>query len=107
MNDTDLMRTLRALAGPTARPGLTPLEPRGALKGQRVSVPYTPRTRTGGGIASPLTEPAFAAREWWDDGWKTSDGLFTIPMPKKLVMKDANGEEVILEFANPKPVPAP
>uniref|UniRef100_UPI001F2DB6FD hypothetical protein n=1 Tax=Pseudomonas tohonis TaxID=2725477 RepID=UPI001F2DB6FD len=66
------------------------------------------RTAVGeGGIASPLTEPSFAAREWWEEGWMFSDGLFSMPMPKKLVMRDANNAEVVFEYANPNPPVTP
>ena len=90
---------------------LNTLERKGLRAATRGRGLWNEKTRqgagTGGGIASPVTEPSFDARQWWDDGWKTSDGLFTIPMPKKLVMRDANNAEVVFEFANPAPVPAP
>ncbi len=56
---------------------------------------------TGGGIASPLTETAFVDREFYESGWKTTDGLFTLPAIKKLVMKDALKNEVVLNFKEP------
>lgn len=54
-----------------------------------------------GGIASPLTETAFADREFYAGGWKTTDGLFTLPAIKKLKFLDANNAEVVLDFKAP------
>ncbi|MCO7558056.1 hypothetical protein [Metapseudomonas otitidis] len=90
---------------------LRQVQPRGGISGGISTVHWSesarPAASGGGGIASPVTEVSFDARQWWDDGWKTSDGLFTIPMPKKITMRDANNAEVVFEFANPAPVPAP
>jgi len=44
-----------------------------------------------------------ASREYWPVGWKTTDGLFTLPAIKTVVFADANGEPVELRFANPAP----
>lgn len=92
---------------------LRQVQPRGGISGGASTALWSDSNRPaasgagGGGIASPVTEVSFDARQWWDDGWKTSDGLFTIPMPKKITMRDANNGEVVFEFANPAPVPAP
>lgn len=81
---------------------------RASTRGVGTWDPSTPAVGDGGGgIASPLTEPLFSERTWWDDGWLTSDGLFTIPMPKKIVMTDANGAQVVFEYANPNPPVGP
>ncbi len=59
---------------------------------------------TGGGIASPLTETSYAAREFHPARYlSSSDGLFVwqFEPPKKIVMADANDEEVIQLFAVP------
>lgn len=57
---------------------------------------------TGGGIASPLTETSYAAREFHPAQtlW-TSDGYFAweVKPPKKIVQTDANGAEVVQQFA--------
>lgn len=58
-------------------------------------------TPGAGGIASPLTETAFADREFYATGWKTTDGLFTLPAIKKIKFLDANSQEVVLEFKEP------
>ena len=58
----------------------------------------------GGGIASPLTETSYAAREYHPARYlSSSDGLFVwqFEPPKKIVMADANDEEVIQLFAVP------
>lgn len=52
-------------------------------------------------IASPLTETSFGARQFYAAGWKSSDGLFTLPAIKKLDMVDANGSQVVFNFAEP------
>ena len=61
-------------------------------------------TGTGGGIASPLTEGSYAVREFHPARYlSSSDGLFVwqFEPPKKIVMADANDEEVIQLFAVP------
>lgn len=53
------------------------------------------------GIASPLTETGFADREFYATGWKSSDGLFTLPAIKKISMTDDLGRPVVLNFSEP------
>lgn len=53
------------------------------------------------GIASPLTETAFADREFYATGWKTTDSLFTLPAIKKIKFLDANSKEVVFDFKSP------
>ena len=57
---------------------------------------------TGVGIASPLTEDSYATREFHPAQtlW-TSDGYFAweVKPPKKIVQTDANGAEVVQQFA--------
>lgn len=55
----------------------------------------------GGGIASPLTEGDFANREFHASGWKSTDGLITLPAIKKVIMTDAVGSVVVFNFAAP------
>ncbi len=55
----------------------------------------------GGGIASPLTETAYAGRTWHPAQTLTStDGVFTFAVRfiKTIGMTDANGAPVSLEF---------
>lgn len=56
------------------------------------------------GIASPLVETAYSAREFHDPTTITStDGLFTLRIKpvKKIYMKDAGAADVVLEFKAP------
>ena len=62
---------------------------------------YKEPAATTGGIASPISEPDFAVREFWPTGLASSDGLFFLPAVKKVVAEDANGAEVIFEYADP------
>lgn len=65
---------------------------------------YKAPAATGGGIASPLTEASYATREFHPARYlSSSDGLFVwqFEPPKKIVMADANDEEVIQLFAVP------
>ncbi|WP_268797512.1 hypothetical protein [Pseudomonas huanghezhanensis] len=85
---------------------LPALDPRGrvpAAKGVGTFNPKNAPATSGGGIASPLTETAFKAREYWPDGMLSSDGLFSIPAIKKLVLADANGAEAVINLAQPIP----
>ena len=88
-------------------PTLRREEPRGPIPAGRGRVErnYEPERNpgSGGGIASPLQEQSFAAREWWPDGIPSTDGLLQFPAPKKITMTDANGAEVVLEYAEPTP----
>tara|TARA_Y100000780_G_scaffold173817_1_gene158878 strand:- start:4508 stop:4894 length:387 start_codon:yes stop_codon:yes gene_type:complete len=88
-------------------PTLRREEPRGPIPAGRGRVErnYEPERNpgSGGGIASPLQEQGFAAREWWPDGIPSTDGLLQFPAPKKITMTDANGAEVVLEYAEPTP----
>lgn len=57
---------------------------------------------SAGGIASPLTETAYADREWHaEQTISSSDGMFNIRVKpiKTLKFTDANGAPVALEFA--------
>lgn len=101
----DLTAALQALteqaAGQTSRTDRS-------LPAARVPSAIPPRTgssgpKTGGtaGIASPLTETAFGDREFYAAGWKSSDGLFTLPAIKKISMMDDLGRPVVLNFTEP------
>ncbi|MCY1299923.1 hypothetical protein D9M70_494710 [compost metagenome] len=70
--------------------------------------PATPAAGGGGGIASPLTETAYADRTRWAEvTLSSSDGLlsFRIAPVKDVIQKDANDLEVKQVFANPSPPP--
>jgi|TARA_Y100000034_G_scaffold131797_1_gene193336 hypothetical protein len=93
------------LAPQRTPPTLRREEPRGAIPAGRGRVernyqaPSNPSS--GGGIASPLVEADFSDREWWPLGIPSTDGLLYFPAPKKITMTDANGAEVVLEYAEP------
>ena len=109
MSDKQLVTALNSLVKPVPRKELRPLEPRGALAGKRATAEYTPPANTGaGGIASPLTEKTklqdgapVADREYYSTGLVSSDGLLVLPATKKLTFTDANGAEVVMDFATP------
>jgi hypothetical protein len=79
------------------------LESRGAVPATKGKGTFNPKNApaTGGGIASPLTETDFTKREYWSNGLLSSDGLFTIPSIKKLVLTDANGGQAVINLAQP------
>lgn len=83
------------------RQTLPPVAPRGALPAQRGRADYKAPAAAGGGIASPVNEPSYAAREWWPGGIPSTDGLLMLPAEKKIVMRDANNAEVIFQYAEP------
>lgn len=81
---------------------LSRIERRGGIGGQTGSgVWAAPNLGTGGGIASPLTEGDYTKREYWPEGIVSSDGLFTMPALKTLVMTDNDGASVTVNFAKP------
>lgn len=86
---------------PATRKPLSPIAPVGALPASRGRGVYKPPATGSGGVASPLTEPSYAARQWWPGGQPSSDGLFVLPAAKRIVMTDANGAEVIFDYAEP------
>lgn len=76
---------------------------RPATRGEAVYVPPT-STGTGGGIASPVTETSYAAREFYDSKYITSpDGIFVLEIEpvKKITMLDADGGDFVQVFAEP------
>ena len=93
---------LNRLAAPQQRrrslPGISPVGavPAGVGRGS-----YVAPAAKSGGIASPLTEPSYAAREYWPGGDYSTDGLLIIPATKKMVLTDADGAEVIINLAQP------
>ena len=104
---------LRDVAGGAGRrkDGLDAVEPRGALPARRgVGEPrQAEAVGGGGGVASPFTEKTKVVdgktvpdREWWPQGSLSSDGLFVHPAWKRVNMTDANGDDVVFDFANPQ-----
>lgn len=91
---------------PRTRRSLPVLQPRGGVPAQVGTGNYTAPAATAAGLASPVTEPSFAAREYWPNGLVSSDGLIVLPAEKKIVMQDANGADAVFEYAQPV-VPSP
>ncbi|MCY1525631.1 hypothetical protein D9M68_606150 [compost metagenome] len=90
---------------------LVTLERRGlrpATKGRGSWDPNKPATGGGGGIASPLTETAYADRTFWAERTiLSSDGLLTFKVKpiKEITQADANDLEVKQVFADPAVTP--
>lgn len=87
---------------PKSKP-LATVPKRGALPAQAGVGKYKATTpaSTGGGIASPLTEPDVSKRQYWDTGLQSSDGLFFVPAIKQLSLTDSNGDPVVINLAQP------
>jgi len=89
---------------PRQRRSLPAVEPRGSVPAQVGTGNYAaPPASTGGGIASPLVEPDAGNREYYPTVLlPTTDGLAwaRLRSVRRYVMEDANGDEVIQEFAN-------
>lgn len=102
MSQKELQQAIQRLVdnGQAKSQDYVPHEPRQSIAGGRAK-----STPSGGsdtaGIASPLTEPDINAREYHGTPLTSSDGLFTMPSVKKVVMEDANGREVVLQYDDP------
>ena len=90
---------------------MRPVAPVGASPAARGRGNYTPPPATGGGIASPLTEKTKVESgrvvpddESWPEGYLTTDALLVLPAWKTKRFTDANGAEVVFEYANPNGV---
>lgn len=88
-------------------PTLRKEEPRGPIPAARGYAERNYQPGSGlddgtAGIASPITEPDFADREYYATGLRSSDGLFFLPAVKKIVMQDASGAPAVFEFAEPE-----
>lgn len=98
---TEALRSLTEASGQTSRVDkVLPARPSPPAIPERTGR-AGPVATPGAGIASPLTETAFADREFYATGWKTTDSLFTLPAIKKIKMLDANSQEVVFDFKSP------
>lgn len=87
---------------PRQRTALPAVAPRGGVPAQAGTGNYTAPPATGGGIASPLVEQP-GTREYYTAVLRPStDGavFFSVRATKTIVMTDANGAEVVMEFQN-------
>lgn len=106
---TEIAEEVNSLVGPpTTRTPLPSVAPVGPVPAKRGTGTYkAPATGTGG-IASPVTEKTKVVdgktvpdRAYYAGGFTSSDGLFILPAIKTQNMTDANGAEVVFEFADP------
>lgn len=91
---------------PTASKQLPTLEPRGGVAAKQGRGDYQEPSTGTAGIASPLTEADYSARQYWDEvTLVSSDGLlsFRIKPIKQITQADANDAEVVQIFADPEP----
>lgn len=98
----DLNRLIRT--PPAPRPRLAPVTPPGSLPGRSSASPAAAATGTTAGIASPLTEPDYTAREYHAATvLTTTDGVFTLEIEPlaAVALQDANSAAVRIEFAAP------
>lgn len=85
---------------------LPPVEPVGGYPSGRGVAAYQASGGTGGGggIASPLTEPSYAARQYHNSNVVTMAsyliGVKLRPV-KMIAMQDADGNPVIMNYAEP------
>lgn len=100
----ELAKTLNQLIDPqpAARtlPAMRPADPIPAKTG--LGVTKGAAAAGGGGIASPLTETAYADRTVFADKFVPStDGVLTIQCLQSIRFLDANNAEVVLQFQAP------
>ncbi len=104
--DQGLTAALNRLIEPERQArSLRKIDPRGALDAKRGRADYNHAGKQlgGGGIASPLIEEDAGQREYYElQTIPTSDGLAWLRYRsvKKIVMTDALGAEVVMEYAN-------
>lgn len=102
----DLTEALRAIMEGNGTDKPDPMAARGVVPKIKSSAAlYKTGKDAGGGVASPLTETAYADRTFHPDyEIYSSDGLFTLKIKPVASMKftDANSEIVVLNF-KPKP----
>lgn len=99
-----VQRDLNSLESSKRKSGeLKGVEPRGARPATRSvgEARVEPARTNAGGVASPVTEDDYTAREWWPAGIPSTDGLLMLPAEKVIVMSDANGAPVVFNYAEP------
>jgi len=101
---TNVIDDLNSVVTPAQQGRVLPsLDTRGARPAARGIADYKGPSAKGGGIASPLVEQNTNLREYFPEEYlKSTDGLMwsrARPL-KKIVMQDANGDSVVMEFKN-------
>lgn len=89
---------------------LPPAAERAPIPAARGVATYTapPVDAAGGGIASPLTEELYSARTYHENSVILSgDFLLGIEIKpvKQITMTDADGQTVLMQYADPSPSP--
>ena len=102
---TSVIDDLNSVVAPAQQGRQLPtIEARGARPAARGMADYqAPAAGKGGGIASPLVEQNTNLREYFPEEYlKSTDGLMwsRARSLKKIVMLDANGDSVVMEFKN-------
>lgn len=102
----DLTDALRALMEGNASTNVVPaLKPRGAAPAVTSAAPLPGAAKgSGGGIASPLDETAYADRTWHAEKIVAStDGLFSLRIKPvaSVKFKDAALADVVIQFKAP------
>ena len=103
----DLTDALRALMEGDANTNVIPsAKARGAYPAVTSSAPLpgAAKSGSGAGIASPLVETSYAARQWWSDTqMTTTDGLvtFVVKPVKEITFLDQAATEIKLQFKAP------
>lgn len=101
----DLTDALRELMEKNGQRDVETLKPRGSASRVTSAAPTTAaEKKTGGGIASPLTETAFADRTYHPQTvLTTSDGFLSIVLRplNKVKFTDANGDPVEIIYKAP------
>lgn len=102
----DLTEALRAMmAGDSSTNVVPALKPRGAAPAVVSAVPLPGAAKgSGGGIASPLDETAYADRTWHAEKIISStDGLFSLRIKPvaSIKFKDAAQADVVIQFKAP------
>lgn len=103
----DLTDALRALMEGDPNTNVIPAaKARGAAPAvtSAAPLPGAAKSGSGSGIASPLVETAYAARQWWSEKQlTTTDGLvtFVIKPVKEVTFQDQAATEIKLQFKAP------
>lgn len=97
----DLTDAIDALSRPARHPRYGERPP---ARGEAPRVAVSGSPPGGGGksaAAGDLTELDAATREYYADGWRTTDGIFVFPAIKRLRLYDDNGNERVIAFDEP------
>jgi hypothetical protein len=99
---TEALHELTGIKDDPGRPQLPAPRPRGAAP-HATGAALLPGGTGGNGSApgATLTEKDVTLREYWPNGWRSSDGLFVLPAIKRLALFTDNEDTTIIHFAQP------